>query len=137
MSYLLDTDVLSETQKRRPNAHVLDWFRSARPDELHVSVLSIGEIRQGATKLRQRGDVSQALHYERWLAVALEVFAGRIQPVTVEVADTWGRQGTRRAPASVDGLIAATAIVHGLTMVTRNVKHFGLTGVRMVNPFDA
>ena len=135
MSFLLDTDVLSQLQKRKPDDRVVEWLGGRRSEELHISVLSVGEVRRGATNLRDRGDLRQALTLERWLGDLLEMFRDRIVPVSLEVSDAWGGLGMRSAPPAVDGLIAATAIVHGMTMVTRNAKHFGLTGVRMVNPF--
>lgn len=135
MTFLLDTDVLSQLQKRKPDGRVVDWLSSRRSEELHISVLSVGEVRRGATNLRHRGDLPQALALERWVSDLRVMFGDRIVPVSLEIADAWGGQGMRSVPPPVDGLIAATAIVHGLTMVTRNTKHFGLTGVRVVNPF--
>lgn len=135
MTYLLDTDVLSQTQKRRPDHGVAEWLASTRSDELFVSVLTIGEMRRGATSLRDRGDHRQALVLERWLAEVVDTYRDRIVPVTLAVADAWGGQSMRRSPAAVDGLIAATAVVHGMTMVTRNTRHFRLTGVKVLDPF--
>lgn len=137
MSYLLDTDVLSQTHKARPDPRVIGWLTDTGTDTLYLSALSVGEVRRGAVNLRDRGDLPQAKALERWVAGVIDAFSNRVLPVSLKIADAWGHLGMRRAPAPVDGLIAATAIVHGLTMVTRNVKHFGLTGVRMVNPFDA
>lgn len=136
MNYVLDTDVLSESQKTRPNPVVLDWLSEVPAADLHISVLSIGELGRGVTKLRERGDIAQAVRRQRWLSEAHGIFEGRILSVTLEVAQAWGWQSMRRSPPSVDGLIAATALVHNLAVVTRNTRHFALTGVRMVNPFD-
>jgi len=135
MSFLLDTDVLSETQKRNPDRRVLDWLADTRSDDLHISVLSVGEVRRGATNLQERGDLKRSLALERWLAEVIGTYRDRIVPISLAVADTWGGQSMRRSPPPIDGLIAATAILHGMTMVTRNTRHFGLTGVRMLNPF--
>ena len=135
MSFLLDTDVLSEVRKSKRDAGVAEWFTVTPPAEVHVSVLSVGEIRRGTTRLRERGDARQALVIERWLSEVIESLEDRILPVTIEVAEVWSGFSQRRAAPPIDSLIAATAIARNLTMVTRNTKHFGLTGVRVVNPF--
>jgi toxin FitB len=135
VSFLLDTDVLSEVRKRKPDAGVAEWFMMTPPTEVHLSVLSVGEILSGTTRLRDRGDARQALVIERWLAEVVEALQERILSVTIDVAEVWSGLSQRRAAPAVDSLIVATAIARNLTMVTRNTRHFGLTGVRMVNPF--
>jgi toxin FitB len=86
-------------------------------------------------RLRERGDARQALVIERWIGEVVEALEDRVLPVTIDVAEVWSGLSRRRAAPPTDGLIAATALARNLTMVTRNTKHFGLTGVRMVNPF--
>lgn len=135
MSYLLDTNVLSETRKRQPAAGVTDWIAATPLDRLHVSVLTLGEIEQGITKIRGRGDRRQAAALERWLGDVQDGFEGRILPVTIPVATAWGRQQHAQPLPVIGALIAATAQVHGLTVVTRNVKDFELAGVQVLNPF--
>jgi toxin FitB len=135
MSFLLDTDVLSEVRKTRPDDGVAEWFTRTPAAEVHLSVLSIGELRRGTTRLRERGDARQALSIERWLAVVVDAFADRILPVTMDIAEAWGARSVRRSSPIVDGLIGATAIARNLTLVTRNTTHFAQTGVRVVNPF--
>jgi hypothetical protein len=136
VTYLLDTNVLSETRKRQPAAAVVDWIAATPPDRLHVSVLTLGEIEQGIARIRGRGDLPQASALEHWLSEVVTGFDDRVLPVTLPVATAWGRQQHARPLPVVDALIAATARVHGMTVVTRNVKDFELAGVDVLNPFD-
>lgn len=135
MTYLLDTNVLSETRKRRPAVAVTGWIAATPPEQLHVSVLTIGEIEQGITRMRGRGDHEQATALEHWLREVELGFADRILPVTLPVASAWGRRPREQPLPVIDGLIAATARVNGLTVVTRNVKDFERSGVEVLNPF--
>lgn len=135
MTYLLDTNVLSETRKRQPAAGVADWIAATPPGLLHVSVLTMGEIGQGITRIRGRGDQDQASALERWLRDLESGFEDRVLPVTLPVAAAWGRQQRGQPLPVIDALIAATARVHGMTVVTRNVKDFELAGVAVLNPF--
>jgi hypothetical protein len=135
MSFLLDTNVVSEWRKTPPNAGVEAWASQVHLEDLYVSVITIGEIRRGISKLLGRNDHQQAMAIETWLAVVKGRFAGRIVPVTVEIAEEWGDAHARHPVAVPDGLIAATAKIRGWTVITRNVKDFEHVGVRVVNPF--
>jgi toxin FitB len=135
VTYLLDTNVLSETRKRRPEAGVANWIAATPPDRLHVSVLTLGEIEHGIARVRGRGDRNQASALERWLRDVQAGFEDRVLPVTIPVATAWGRQQYAQPLPVIDALIAATAQVHGLTVVTRNVKAFELAGVQVLDPF--
>ncbi len=136
MTYLLDTNILSETRKRDPAPGVVDWIKSTPPDHLHVSVLTLGEITRGLARIRARGDQMQADALERWMRGIEKGFADRALPVTLRVAAEWGRQPPQQPDVPViDALIAATARVNGLTVVTRNVKDFERAGVPVLNPF--
>ena len=135
MTYLLDTNVLSETRKRQPEAGVANWIAATPPDRLHVSVLTLGEIEQGIARVRGRGDRNQASALERWLRDVQAGFEDRVLPVTLPVAAAWGRQQYTRPLPVIDALLAATARVHRLTVVTRNVKDFEVAGVQVLNPF--
>jgi toxin FitB len=135
VTYLLDTNILSETRKRQPAAGVTNWIATTPPEWLHVSVLTLGEIERGITRIRGRGDHEQAASLERWLREVESGFADRILPVTLPVASAWGRQQHEQPVPVIDGLIAATARVNGLTVVTRNVKDFERSGVEALNPF--
>jgi toxin FitB len=102
---------------------------------MHVSVLTLGEIEQGISRIRGRGDNEQAAALARWLEELELGFADRILPVTLPIASAWGSQQHAQPLPVIDALIAATAKVHSLTVVTRNAKDFGRTGVQVLNPF--
>jgi toxin FitB len=135
VTYLLDTDILSETRKRKAAASVRDWIAATPPELLHVSVLTLGEIEHGIMRIRGRGDHEQAVGLERWLREVELGFADRILPVTLPVASAWGRQQHTQPLPVIDGLIAATARVNGLTVVTRKAEEFERSGVQVLNPF--
>ena len=137
MTYLLDTNVLSETRKRRPVPGVREWIASTPADLLFVSVLTLGEIERGIARIRERGDTAQASGLERWLRDVEAGFAERIVPVTLRIAGVWGRQDLAQPIPVIDALIAATARVHGWIVVTRNTKDFERAGVQVLNPFAA
>lgn len=135
VAFLLDTNVVSELRKAVPNPHVLAWHRRQRRAEAYLSVLAVGEIRQGIERVRTR-DPAQADALQRWLAGLLPTYRDRILPVTVDIAEEWGRLNTGAQPIPVvDGLMAATAKVHRLTLVTRNVTDLARSGVSLLNPF--
>ena len=136
MSFLVDTNVLAEIHKARGSVQVKEWFRAAEPTQIFLSVLVVGEIRQGVERLRRK-DPRQAARYDAWLARLRSDFADRILPVSEEVAQEWGRLNVPDPLPVVDGLLAATARVHGLTLVTRNVGDVARTGVALLNPFLA
>lgn len=110
------------------------WFDSVAGSELHLSVLVVGEINQGVARLTRR-DPRQAAVYAAWLGRLRREFADRVLPVTEEIALEWGRLNAGDPLPVVDGLLAATALVHRLTLVTRNVADFARTGVALLNPF--
>lgn len=134
MSFLLDTNVLSEVRKPSPEPTVAAWFETVSGDELYISVLVVGEVRQGIERLRPR-DSAQAEVFERWLRTLEADFGDRILPVTIAVAEVWGRLNAPSPLPTVDGLLAATALVHGLTFVTREAKRLERTGARLLNPW--
>ncbi len=135
MSFLLDTNVISELRKgARANASVRAWFGSVPDDELYLSVLVIGELRQGVERLRGR-DPKTTQRLERWVLALTADFADRILPLDARVADIWGRLNVPDPLPTVDGLLAATALVYDFTLVTRNVRDVKRTGVRCLDPF--
>ncbi|MGH3964075.1 MAG: type II toxin-antitoxin system VapC family toxin [Pseudonocardiaceae bacterium] len=134
MSFLLDTNVVSELRKRTPDAGVAAWFDSVDSRQLYLSVLTVGEIRQGICRL-QRRDPVQAAVFDQWLAGLLRGYSDCVVPVTAEVAEEWGRLNVPDPVPVVDGLLAATAKVHDWTLVTRNISHVATTGARLHNPF--
>ena len=135
MTYLVDTNVVAELRRRRPNAGVMRWFDSVSAAELHLSALVLGEVRQGVERLRPKGP-ERAREIERWLATLADDYAERVVPVTAQVADAWGRLNARGPFPVVDGLMAATALVHGWALVTRNTRDVAGTGVTLLDPFD-
>lgn len=136
MSYLLDTNIISELRKGdRTDRGVMEWFSGIADQDIHLSVLVMGEIRKGidAIGLRDR-QASDALN--RWLSSITDNYAGRILPINLEIADVWGRLNIPDPLPTIDGLLAATAIVHDLTLVTRNVRDIARTGAAVFNPFQ-
>lgn len=138
--YLIDTNVVSEIRKgRKADAGVRQFFTDIATSQtpLFLSVITVGELRRGVALIRRRGDALQARRLERWLRSILSDFAGNILDVDVEVAQLWGRLCAPRAENALDKLIAATALIHGLTVVTRNGRHFNATGVPLFDPFSS
>lgn len=135
MSYLLDTNVISELRKgRRANPGVLRWFEQLAEQELWLSVLVVGELRQGAERVRRR-DPTSARRLDSWIKKLVADFQDRILVVDREVAELWGALNVPDPLPAIDGLLAATALVHDLTLVTRNGSDVAATGVPLVNPF--
>jgi toxin FitB len=135
VSFLLDTNVISEARRRSPDSNVRGWLASVPEPELYLSVLVVGEIRQGIERLRRR-DPGRAAPYETWLAALVHGFADRLVPVTAEVCEEWGRLDVPDPLPVIDGLMAATAKVRGWTFVTRNVADLARADVRLLNPLD-
>ena len=135
MSYLLDTNVISELRKgEQADAYVTAWFADVAEQEIFLSVLTIGEIRRGIESVRRR-DPDSAAALDRWLALLSEAHGDRILPIDRAIAEEWGRMSVPDPLPVVDGLLAATARVLGLTLVTRNVADVGGTGVELLDPF--
>lgn len=136
MSYLIDTCALSELISARPDKNVISWFQSAPREGLYLSVLSLGEIRKGVEKMPQGRRYDQILS---WLEYDLPLwFEDRMLPVDRHVADEWGRllSKVERTFPAIDSLLAATALCHRLTVVTRNVKDFDLPDIDTLNPWS-
>ena len=137
MSWLVDTNVLSELRKGvRAHPGIRAWFADAQEVELFTSVLVLGEIRRGIELIRRR-DAPSALALEQWLERLVSDFAERVLPVDARVADLWGSLNVPDPIPTVDGLLAATALVHNLVLVTRNVRDVERTGVRLWDPAAA
>jgi toxin FitB len=134
--YLLDTNVLSDIRKPKPASALLTWFDEQSPDDLYLSALTLGELREGVERLRAKDPArAQALHL--WLADLSDIYGDRVVPVDQHVADEWGRLRAlagRTVPV-IDALLAATARVHGLVLVSRNEKDFADLGVTVFSPY--
>jgi toxin FitB len=135
MDFLPDTNVFSELRRRVPDKNVLDWFAATQPSQLHLSVLVIGEIRQGIGRLERRDPVRSG-RLDAWLNRLLSTYTDRILPITSEIAQEWGRLNVPDPIAPIDGLLAATAKVHGMTFVTRNTTDVKRAGIALLNPFN-
>ncbi|MGY3613919.1 PIN domain-containing protein [Bradyrhizobium sp. USDA 10063] len=132
--YLIDTNVVSEARRGSPEA--TGWLRSVNPASVHLSTLTLGEIMRGIA-LKQKSDPKAAGHLAEWLRKLRHDHADRILAVTDQISVEWGRIAAIRPRGDIDGLIAATAIVHDLILVTRNVGDFEDTGATVINPWEA
>ena len=131
---LLDTVVVSELRKSRPNPQVIAWMRGLHEADVFLSVVTIGEIERG---IRTVSDNDFANALTRWLEDLLRFYGDRVLPVTPDVARRWGRLSADLGHDGADLLIAATAAAHGLTVATRNARHYAPTGVPVFDPFKA
>lgn len=135
---MIDTNVISEARKKsRANPGVIDFFHrvaSAR-DSVYLSVITIGELRRGVELIRLRGDTEQAGLLENWLSAVLEQYADKVLAFDADATQVWGRLRVPNPEHALDKQIAATALVHDLTVVTRNATDFAGTGVKLMNPF--
>ena len=134
--FLLDTVVLSATRKKRRDPNVVAWIQSVSPTDLYLSTITVGEVERGIERQRSVNPPFAA-ELELWLESTLRIYGDRILPLDIGSALRWGRLAARLGHAGVDLAIAATALEHGLTVVTRNVAHFAPTGVPTLNPFGA
>jgi predicted nucleic acid-binding protein len=133
---LIDTNVMSELRKeQRCDAGVRQWFEATDEEDMFTSVIVLGEIRQGIERIRLR-DAVQARALEKWLRRIADEYANRLLPLDQQVADQWGRLGLRQPVPVLDAFLAATALVHGLTVVSRDEEGFRHTGVTVINPFS-
>ena len=133
--YLLDTNVVSELRRPRPHGAVLAWLRNVSDSEIHLSAVTIGELQAGIEITREQ-DLAKAIEIEAWLDQVAETY--NILPMDARIFRSWARLMHRQADDLIeDAMIAATAMVHGLTVVTRNVRDFKNFGVGTLNPFSA
>lgn len=136
MNYLIDTNVISEIRKgTKCDANVAAWWESVDDADIYLSVLVLGEIRKGVERARLN-DPAQARALEKWLTTVVQSFGERILPIDQAVADEWGRMSAARPVSTVDALLAATAKVQGMTLVTRNVADIADLGAMVINPFE-
>jgi len=137
MKFLLDTNIISEIRKReRAHPKVTHWVVRTPVEDIGTSVMVLAEIRRGI-ELKRRSDPEQAKSLDRWYSHMRTRLGDRVLPVNEPIAEAWSLMGIRRPLPLIDGLLAATAKVHGLTLVTRNVADFAAAGVSLLNPFSA
>ena len=137
--YLLDTNVISELRKKqRADTGVLHFFKqlAEQQSQAYLSVITLGELRRGVDLIRHRGDQTQAELLAAWLQILLDEYAENILDFGAEEAHVWGRLRVPNPENALDKQIAATALIYDLTLVTRNVRDFTATGVRLLNPFE-
>ncbi len=138
--YLIDTDVVSELRKKeKANRGVVAFFVEILSGDvpIYLAAVTIGELRRGVELVRHRGDAEPAKTLERWLHTLIRDFGDSILAFDADAAQVWGRLRVPHPENPLDKQIAATALIHDLILVTRNVKHFEGTGVRLINPFSA
>ncbi|MCL2830320.1 MAG: type II toxin-antitoxin system VapC family toxin [Betaproteobacteria bacterium] len=137
--YLIDTNVISEARKgSAANSGVTAFLRHCAEQDacLWLSVVTVGELRRGVDLIRHRGDLPQARQLEKWLESVLRDYQDCILPFDLDAAQVWGRLRAPWPENALDKQIAATALIHDLTVVTRNIGDFERTGVRLLNPFS-
>jgi toxin FitB len=138
--FLVNTNVISEARKgRRADEGMRDfWAAAARDDTpLFLAAVTIGELRRGVELIRHRGDQPQALRLEQWLAEVLQAYGDRVLDLDGDAAQIWGRLRVPNPDNAIDKQIAAIALLHDLTVVTRNIDDVACSGVRLLNPFQA
>jgi len=134
--YLLDSNVVSELRKKRNmNSGVLKFFESVDSSEIYLPVQTIGELRRGVENLKHRGDGVQAKKIEAWVNLIQSEYSDRLIEFDADCAQVWGCLMSPNNQNAVDKQIAAIGLIYGMTVVTRNVKHFAGTGVPLNNPF--
>lgn len=132
--YLVDTDVLSALRKRDKFPRAVEWLANQRTADLYISVVTIGEIERGIAR-KQQSDPEFALKLGEWLDSLIEMYGDHVLGIDLAVSRRWGQLSARIGNQSADLLLAATALEHGLVVVTRNVRHFQSTGVELIDPF--
>jgi predicted nucleic acid-binding protein len=138
MSYLLDTNIVSEINRQTPNSGVLQWFDDTEETDLFISVITMGEIRRGIEQIRRRNqmdDERRAARLEQALNALRNDYRGRFIPISEEIAEEWGRMCAVYPNHPVDNLLSATARVHDMTLVTRNIRDVEIHNISCLNPF--
>lgn len=136
--FLIDTNVISETRRGpRANFGVRDFFGATDAEKTFLAALTLGELRRGVEKVRYLGDDPQAQLLAQWLENVEQNFADRILPFDADCAHAWGKLMVPHPQHPIDKQIAATALIHDLTVVTRSIADFAGTGVKLLNPFSA
>jgi len=136
LTYLIDTNVISETRRKQPDARVMHGIANSPRSSLYLSVLTLGEIAKGATLLAQRDEVAGGA-LQTWLDEIRSQFHTHIVPIDAPIAENWGQLAARRSLPVIDGLIASTAMVRGFVLVTRNTRDFEGLGIQVINPWQA
>jgi predicted nucleic acid-binding protein len=137
--FLIDTNIISELRKgQKADAGVVEFFANAVKNDtpLYISVITLGELRRGVELIINRGDIAQGKLLADWLYSVQTEYQNNVLPIDAEIALLWGKMRGSNPQNSIDKLIAATALMFELTVVTRNIKDFENTGVNLLNPFS-
>ena len=134
MSFLLDTDILSAIRRKQRDQNLEKWLLSINSLDVYISVVTIGEVERGITQ-QQRNNPAFAEDLQRWLDTILQRYQQRILPLSISIAQRWGRLSAELGHNSADLMIAATALEHNLIVATRNTRHFEPTLVGLINPY--
>ncbi|MEI7996299.1 MAG: type II toxin-antitoxin system VapC family toxin [Methylococcaceae bacterium] len=134
MSFLLDTDILSAIRRKQRDQNLEKWLHSINSLDVYISVVTIGEVERGITQQR-RNNPKFAEDLQRWLDTILHRYQQRILPLSISIAQRWGRLSGELGHNSADLMIAATALEHNLIVATRNTRHFEPTQVGLINPY--
>ncbi len=134
MKYLLDTNIISELRKQNPNKQVIDWLANIHPNQLYLSCLTIGEIKVGILKLAKK-DKKASLSLMKWLNSLIIDYAKQIVGINLETCEVWAELISIDSSNAIDSLIAAQAKQENMVMVTRNIKHYSMFGIELLNPF--
>ena len=134
MSFLLDTDILSAIRRKQRDQNLEKWLLSINSLDVYISVVTIGEVELGITQQR-RNNPEFAEDLQRWLDTILQRYQQRILPLSISIAQRWGRLSAELGHNSADLMIAATALEHNLIVATRNTRHFEPTQVGLINPY--
>ena len=135
MKYLLDTNIVSELKKRQVNMNVAQWFEMVHESQLYVSAITIGELRAGAIK-KSKIDKEQGYLLAKWVDNVIDQYSERILNIDLEICEEWAELLSKDNSNAVDSLIAAQAIARNMILVTRNIKHFKMFNVKLLNPFE-
>jgi predicted nucleic acid-binding protein len=134
MSFLLDTDILSAIRRKQRDQNLEKWLLSINSLDVYISVVTIGEVERGITQ-QWRNNPAFAEDLQRWLDTILQRYQQRILPLSISIAQRWGRLSAELGHNSADLMIAATALEHNLIVATRNTRHFEPTQVGLINPY--
>ena len=134
MSFLLDTDILSAIRRKQRDQNLEKWLLSINSLDVYISVVTIGEVERGITQQR-RNNPEFAEDLQHWLDTILQRYQQRILPLSISIAQRWGRLSAELGHNSADLMIAATALEHNLIVATRNTRHFEPTQVGLINPY--
>lgn len=135
MRYLLDTNIVSELRRKIPNANVVEWFQEINHEHLYLSCLTIGELKFGAQK-KLKSDLTQGQLLIKWTDALVNAYDEQIIDIDIAVCEEWGNLLTIDGSNAIDSLLAAQSIIHNMTLVTRNIKHFQMFNIKLINPFE-